>query len=739
MAINQRYELLEVLRDDDGIRTAHGQDLTSGQVVEVHLFLNGHSMESKALLRKIVSMPRGGASALVDFGEEQGTPYVVTRALGSPFREWVVNETRRAQGFAPTPPPPPAPPPPPPSPSRDPFAHLFQPPTAAGAQGATPMFQPPPPSLPPMPQQKVASMGAVTVEFHRLFADDQNVATLRSAAPQPIPPPPAPPAAAPAGEFTLMFGEPRPNVPPVPPPPPPPAPPMKAPKAFELSLNPPVAPAPKLESPPPPQPPPDPVLGTFTQMFKSPVMPPAPAPPTPVPVNDFDKMFQPPLAPPAPPLARPTPAPANDFDKMFQPPAAPPPSPAPPPPAPEVGEFTRMFQAPTPPPAIIADLAKTIEKTPPPPAAGEFTNLFAAPTPPPMPAGTPTSNRMTVANQPPIPASAFAPPPPSPQSGMTVEFNRLFDEPKQTTKSSGMTVEFNRLFEPESKPIHTPTAKAPEVGEFTRMFQSGNPGPASPANPPPPQPPPSQPGSFTQMMNSMPPRPGVKPNSYITAREGESTQMFMAPQRSPQAPGTASGRMPSAPLPQPPPAGPNRPGEFTQMFQRQDNAPQPPPPHGEFTGLFQNPLASGQPSYMPALPQQPMGPPPPKPINEFEELFGGVKAQQQPSAFHPPQFGGAPPIPGANLSATNAFSAAPPPPAPYSSSPLAPAAGGGSYTQFMKAPGTPAALGLGQQAPKAPQPPPVIKKGIPTFVWIIGGVLIALLIATIAFFALRKH
>ena len=85
MAINQRYELIELLRDDEGIRSARGQDLTSGQVIEVHLFQNGHSMESKALLRKIVAMPRGGTSALLDFGEEQGTPYVVTRPLGAEY------------------------------------------------------------------------------------------------------------------------------------------------------------------------------------------------------------------------------------------------------------------------------------------------------------------------------------------------------------------------------------------------------------------------------------------------------------------------------------------------------------------------------------------------------------------------------------------------------------------------------------------------------------------------------
>ena len=170
----------------------------------------------------------------------------------------MLNESRRAQGFGPPPsalPPypaqtaPPAPPPPPPAPmaQRDPFAQMFQPPVAAqpGMQGGTQMFQaqpqappqpqyaqqqqPPPPqqqqpqyaqpqysqpqappaqgpppqsaqppagALPPLPPQKVQSMGAVTVEFHRLFADDQGVATMRASAPPLVPPHPAATAAA---------------------------------------------------------------------------------------------------------------------------------------------------------------------------------------------------------------------------------------------------------------------------------------------------------------------------------------------------------------------------------------------------------------------------------------------------------------------------------------------------------------------------------------------------------------
>jgi len=368
-----------------------------------------------------------------------------------------------------------------------------------------------------------------------------------------------------------------------------------------------------------------------------------------------------------------------------------------------------------------------------------------------MPPGITPPNRMTMVT-PPLPASAFDPAKPPPQSGMTVEFNRLFEDPKPpvprqqqpppaASKSSGMTVEFNRLFEPEppssNKTIQAPAPNQP-VGEFTQMFQGG-----AGAPPPPPQ----KPGAFTQMMNAMPASQGQKPggprpNSYITAKEGESTQMFQAPQRTPPPPPPSANRPPTAQLP---PQGAA--GEFTQMFQRPNNPgaggmpPTPPPQNqGEFTALFQNPLANpggrtpdyAMPNLPPPQPQQAQRP------SEFDELFGGVKAQPTPYQQPLPHGGG--------LSATSAFSAPPlggagmpPPPTPYGSSPLAPAAGGASYTQFMKTPGTQPALGLGQQPAKAPLPPVAAKKGIPAIVWIIGGVMLLLIIATITFFALRKH
>jgi hypothetical protein len=457
---------------------------------------------------------------------------------------------------------------------------------------------------------------------------------------------------------------------------------------------------------------------------------------------------------------------------MFQSPGAPasPPPPAPPAPA---GEFTRQFESP-------------------PPALG---NQPLAP--PPMPAGVPPPNRMTMVDVPAIPASAFEPnrpagfqpaqPPRPAASGMTVEFNRLFDEPKSQAppalgkpnqpqgdfartfgldqnaprppqppqqqqqpppRQASMTVEFNRLFEPGSGDPRASQPQAPTgppqpqqpVGEFTRMFQSGQGTPPQQQQPQGQQGPPPPPPAAKN-----PPKPG----GYVTAREGESTQMFQAPTRAPLPPAPPRQGQPQQ-MQQPPSGGPPG-GEFTQMFQRPNQgAPLPPSgaPAGEFTRQFMNPMANpsgGASNYqMPALPPQPMGPPPPQKVNEFEELFGGVKAQQRPG---PPQpaFGGS--NAGGGLSATASFSIAPSgsTPAPQAapmSSPLSPAAGGNSYTQFMKAPGPAEPFGLGMQQPKGPAapPPPTIaqKKGIPPIVWIAGGLLIFLIVAIVIVFAFMK-
>ena len=307
---------------------------------------------------------------------------------------------------------------------------------------------------------------------------------------------------------------------------------------------------------------------------------------------------------------------------------------------------------------------------------------------------------------------------------MTTEFNRLFDEP-----SGG------------AKTIQAPTPQPPPPGQ-------------------------QAPGSITQFLHSSakPPGGGARPAPYVTAKVGEATQMFQAPTRTP----TGQGIRPAAPPPLPPAPPSQRPlGEFTQMMQRGGGpSPYTPPAapssdSGGFTDFMARNPPPGNPGgmgmatpggfggnadYMPSLPQQPFTPPPPQKPHDFDELFGGVKAQAQPQAFHNPQFGGTPAMPG--FGATGMFGSAGPggPPAsspnsPFGAAALTPGTGPGSYTDFMNPGSSPSGgLGLGQQAPKAAPPPAAPRKRVPNWVWIVGGLVLTLLILTIAYFAFfRKH
>ena len=499
--------------------------------------------------------------------------------------------------------------------------------------------------------------------------------------------------------------------------------------------------------------------------------------------DDFDRMFGPGAA--AVHLAPPEPLqePAAEIPVAI---ATVPPVPSPPiasaslaVPANPPGDFTQMFQAPkqeeVPVPAVVSAPPVVPVSVPVPPTslpANPPSPLPPPPAPPPVmrppvvpspPAASFPVDRSTMVAPPNLSPRTFDPPKPPPLS-QTVEFNRLFEErpppaaqamppappARPVSQSGGMTVEFNRLFEPDSSPAKTMQGPAatpnraplPErpVGEFTQMIQQQGVPPV-----PPGQPGQQSPGTLTQNLNAMSqtPRPGgPRPMSYMTAQQGEFTQMFQAPQRAPMP-----GRPPTPPPLPPPPGQANQPGEFTQMFQSPGGMPTaaPPPAVGsatsDFSALFHNQGRSNA-DFTPNMAPPPIAPPPPRRADDFEELFGGAKAQPQPLPASQPGFGG-------GGSVTSAFSTPPfspttgPASQPFSggASPLSPAAGGGSYTQFIQRPGTPPALGLGQQPPvaKLPLPPPVRKPRIPNYVWVGGGVLLLLIVATITFFALRKH
>jgi len=90
VGLYDRFELLE-LRRDDGIQTYHAREIATARPVQVHLLVLGNSEENEALLARLEHLPNEEWRRIIDRGESDGMPYVVTdRLAGFPgFREWV--------------------------------------------------------------------------------------------------------------------------------------------------------------------------------------------------------------------------------------------------------------------------------------------------------------------------------------------------------------------------------------------------------------------------------------------------------------------------------------------------------------------------------------------------------------------------------------------------------------------------------------------------------------------------
>jgi hypothetical protein len=86
----ERFELLE-LRRDDGIQTYHARETTTSRPVQVHLFAEGQTRDTLALLAKVSHLPETDRRRVIDRGTFQGTPYVVTDRLAgfASLREWL--------------------------------------------------------------------------------------------------------------------------------------------------------------------------------------------------------------------------------------------------------------------------------------------------------------------------------------------------------------------------------------------------------------------------------------------------------------------------------------------------------------------------------------------------------------------------------------------------------------------------------------------------------------------------
>jgi hypothetical protein len=94
LALYDRYELLE-LRRDDGIQTFHAREIETARPVQFHLFTQVELAENLALLSRLEYLPDAERRRVIERGEYQGQPYVITdRLAGYPgFREWLMVRT----------------------------------------------------------------------------------------------------------------------------------------------------------------------------------------------------------------------------------------------------------------------------------------------------------------------------------------------------------------------------------------------------------------------------------------------------------------------------------------------------------------------------------------------------------------------------------------------------------------------------------------------------------------------
>ena len=348
MVVGGRYELGEVVGENEESRTFAAHEMASGRRVLVHQILEPLLESRNPPLRELVQRCPVGRGGVIDKCGSEGADYVVTEVRSGirDTREWLERAAL-------------APPPAPKDSGEDRF-------TRVGAWRVPDSFRAPAPA--PEVHEQPAASGPPPGGSTALFQTP-------AAAPSSPPPPQPQPVSGEPGGFTAMFQTPA--AAPGPPPPPPPV--AREPGDFTRMFQ---ASPPAATPSAPPATPPEP--GGFTKMFQAP-QPVSPAPPETPPAKsqpgEFTRYFQsslgsgslqetrmdaPPASPAAPgPAAAPQP---GEYTRLFQTPAAPvPPAqpgsgatrafvtpsyPAPPPQAPiEAGpsDFTRIIQSGYPP------------------------------------------------------------------------------------------------------------------------------------------------------------------------------------------------------------------------------------------------------------------------------------------------------------------------------------------------------------------------------------------------------
>ena len=348
MVFRDKYELL-TLRGGDKEIALPGREISSARPVLLHLLAGGYAPENQELLRVLGNLSADQRGHVLETGDHDGIPYVVTDTLPDnlSLRSWV------AAAVVAQPP------------------QSSKPAAEAGAPGVEPgeftrLFQ-----AVEKPKENANTASPVNPapaepeigEFTRLLRTPaaEPKAAAPSVAPQQEP-------AAEPGEFTSMF-QPQPRVA------------VAAaatsgpPESTGLFQDPVPPPAPRRSGP-----------GEFTQAMQPPLAAPSsyPKPPAPAapPPSEFTRLMQgsglpkPRVVRQSPPGERPRESPPGEFTRIFETPAgdlaAPAASPVP---LPQGGVGTVAFSP-----------RSALDGSAGPSGPGEFTKIFANPSPPPTPA-----------------------------------------------------------------------------------------------------------------------------------------------------------------------------------------------------------------------------------------------------------------------------------------------------------------------------------------------------------------
>jgi hypothetical protein len=88
VGLYDRFELLE-MRHNDGVQTYHAREIATARPVQVHFLSN--PVENSSLLASVDRLNEAERRRVLDQGEIQGIPYVVTDRLAgyATFREWL--------------------------------------------------------------------------------------------------------------------------------------------------------------------------------------------------------------------------------------------------------------------------------------------------------------------------------------------------------------------------------------------------------------------------------------------------------------------------------------------------------------------------------------------------------------------------------------------------------------------------------------------------------------------------